>query len=79
MGRYVAVDSHRTSWFVVIEAPDGTELMARRFPVSVAGERELMAQLEPGDQVHIGQTRRSRVAHVLPPWMQALGRLGEPQ
>ena len=51
MARLVAVDCHRHTWFVVVEEPDGTESLVRRFPVSLAGERELIAGLQPGDQI----------------------------
>jgi transposase len=51
MERLIALDLHRRSCFVVAADPAGQELWHRRFPVGVAGEAELLAQLGPGDRV----------------------------
>jgi transposase len=50
------VDLHRKTLFVVIVDLEGNELLARRFPASVAGEAELLQQLQPGDRVVIEAT-----------------------
>src|SRR5262245_45743353 len=51
MPRDVAVDIHRKTLFVVIVDQEGNELLARRFPATVAGEAELVRHLEAGDRV----------------------------
>jgi transposase len=56
MARDVAFDLHRKNLFVVIMDPTGNELLARRFPTSVAGETELLQHLQPGDRVVIEAT-----------------------
>jgi transposase len=56
MMRDVAVDLHRKTLFVVIVDADGTELLVRRFPATVAGEAELLQHLQPGDRVVVEAT-----------------------
>jgi transposase len=51
MGRLIAIDLHRKSYFVVAADPQGLELWHRRFPASVAGEADLLQQLQLGDRV----------------------------
>jgi transposase len=56
MARLIAVDLHRNTHFVVATDADGHELWHRRFPTPVAGEAELLSQMQPGDQVVLEAT-----------------------
>jgi transposase len=56
MGRWIAVDLHPGSLFVLCQDEAGQELWHRRFPGGRQGEAELLPRLEPGDRVVLEAT-----------------------
>lgn len=56
MGRWIAVDVHPGSLFVLCQDAAGEELWHRRFPGGRQGELELLPRLQPGDRVVLEAT-----------------------